>query len=152
MAVQKLVKKYFSQLFEKFLRQKNVNLLKPSQIDNFKNTTDNIINCASIARMKECETNKSKAIKNNILGTLNLMKSIRNNKKRKRKKFINSYIYGCRLSTIKKIILGHLKLAIFYGWIKSHRVFKTLYKYILIRIDHDKKSNMYSYSICSPNK
>ena len=43
--------------------------------------------------MKECEKNKSKAIKNNILGTLNLTNSIRNYQKRKRKNFINSFIH-----------------------------------------------------------
>ena len=52
-----------SQLFDKIFapKKKKLNLLKPSQIDNFlkKNTIDIIINCASIARMKECERNKS---------------------------------------------------------------------------------------------
>ena len=59
-------------------KKKDLNLLKESSINKFlKNKYNLIINCAAVARMKECEKNPSKAIKVNIFGTLNLVKEIK---------------------------------------------------------------------------
>ena len=58
--------------------RKQLDLLNVSQIKKilYKNKYNLIINCASIARMKQCETNISHVIKNNIEGTLNLVNVI----------------------------------------------------------------------------
>ena len=59
--------------------KQNLNLLKSSSISRFlKNKYHLIINCAGIARMKECEKNPFRAIEVNIFGTLNLIKEIIN--------------------------------------------------------------------------
>ena len=59
-------------------KKKFLNLLNPKQIFSIlkKNNIKTIINCASLARMKDCEKDVSKAINNNVLGTYNLVKSI----------------------------------------------------------------------------
>ena len=47
-------------------KKKDLNLLKESSINKFlKNRYNLIINCAAVARMKECEKNPFKAIKFN---------------------------------------------------------------------------------------
>ena len=59
--------------------KRSLNLLKRSSISRFlKNGYHLIINCAGIARMKECEKNPFKAIEVNIFGTLNLIKELIN--------------------------------------------------------------------------
>ena len=145
-----------SQLFDKIFapKKKKLNLLKPSQIDNFlkKNTIDIIINCASIARMKECERNKSKAIKNNILGTFNLINSIRNYQKKKKKKILLIHMSSDAVyPSIKGNYSEHSELGPYnvYGWTKLSAEFlvKTLENYILIRTRfYDKKKIKYKYS------
>ena len=60
-------------------KKKKLNILNKSTIQKFlKKNYNLIINCAAIARMGECEKNPNKAIKVNILGTLNLAKEIIN--------------------------------------------------------------------------
>ena len=62
--------------------KKNLNLLKSSSIKKYLNKKyDLIINCAAMARMKDCEKNSFKAVKINIFGTLNLVKEIINYRK-----------------------------------------------------------------------
>ena len=147
----------------KFLRQKKkLNLLKPAQIDNFfkKNKIDIIINCASIARMKECEKNKSKAIKNNILGTLNLTNSIRNYQKKKKKKILLIHLSTDAVyPSIKGNYSEHSNLGPYnvYGWTKLSAEFlvKTLENYILIRTrfyDKKKLNTSIQYLIFLPHK
>ena len=69
-----------SKIFKNIYAPKKVflNLLNPKQINQIlkRNKITTIINCASIARMKECEKNVGKAINNNIEGTYNLVKAI----------------------------------------------------------------------------
>ena len=58
--------------------KKELNLLNKKKISKFlKKKYNLIINCAAIARMKECEKNPSKAIAVNIFGTLNLVEEIK---------------------------------------------------------------------------
>ena len=60
-------------------KKKKLNLLDRSNIRKFLSKEyDLIINCAAIARMKECEKNPNKAIKVNVFGTLNLVTEIIN--------------------------------------------------------------------------
>ena len=57
--------------------KKKLNLLNKSSIRKFLSRKyDLIINCAAIARMKECEKKPNKAIKINVFGTLNLVTEI----------------------------------------------------------------------------
>ena len=58
-------------------KKQDLNLLRRSSISKFlKNGYDLIINCAAIARVKECEKNPFKAVRVNILGTSNLVREI----------------------------------------------------------------------------
>ena len=58
-------------------RKKELNLLNKKNIRKFiKKKYNVIINCAAVARMRECERNPSKAIKVNVFGTLNLVEEI----------------------------------------------------------------------------
>lgn len=79
-----------SNLFKNLLtpKKKNLNLLNSNQISRMlkKNNIKTIINCASLARMKDCEDNIGKAINNNILGTFNLVNSILKFEKESKKK------------------------------------------------------------------
>ena len=60
-------------------KKKKLNLLNKSSIRSFLSKKyDLVINCAAIARMKECEKNPIKAIKVNIFGNLNLVTEIIN--------------------------------------------------------------------------
>ena len=57
--------------------KKKLNLLNKSSIGKFLSRKyDLVINCAAIARMKECEKNPKKAIKINVFGRLNLVTEI----------------------------------------------------------------------------
>ena len=67
-----------------------------------KNNFNIIINCASLARVKDCENNKSLTIDNNILGTLNLVKAIQAYEIKKKKNRINTDIYRRSLSIIER--------------------------------------------------
>ena len=69
-----------SKIFKKIdaPKKKELNLLSKKKIKKFlKKKYNLIINCAAIARMKECEKNPSKAIKVNFFGTLNLTEGIK---------------------------------------------------------------------------
>ena len=57
--------------------RKDLNLLNTKSIKKFLNKKYNlIINCADLARMRECEKEPEKAININIFGTLNLVSEI----------------------------------------------------------------------------
>ena len=58
-------------------KKKNLNLLKKATIKKFlKKNYSIIINCAAMARMKECEKKPHKAFSVNVIGTLNLVKTL----------------------------------------------------------------------------
>ena len=77
--------KYFKNLDSP--RKNNLNLLSSSSIEKFlKKKYNLIINCAAVARMKECEKNPLKAIKVNIFGTSNLVNEIIKYEKKFKKK------------------------------------------------------------------
>ena len=64
-----------------------LNLLKRANIKKrLKNKYSLIINCAAMARMKECELSPSKAININVFGALNLVREIINYQKKFNKK------------------------------------------------------------------
>lgn len=78
-----------SKIFKKLdaPQKKELNLLNKKNIRKFiKKKYNVIINCAAIARMKECEKNPNKAIKVNVFGTLNLVEAIKKHHKNYKEK------------------------------------------------------------------
>mgnify|MGYP001382080535 CR=1 FL=1 len=66
-----------------FPTKKELNILSIKKINLYmkKKNIELIINCAAIARMRECEINKLKAFNINVIGTLNLMKCVKTTNK-----------------------------------------------------------------------
>jgi len=67
--------------------KKKLNLLNSKSIKNtIKKNYSLIINCAALARMRECEINPSKAIKINIIGLQKLINEIKEFEQKNKKK------------------------------------------------------------------
>ena len=129
-------------------KKQDLNLLRRSSISKFlKNGYDLIINCAAIARMKECEKNPLKAIKVNVFGTLNLVQEIMHYQDNFKKK-----INLIHISTdgVYPSIKGNYsensvaKPYNVYGWTKlcSESIVKMLENYIIIRTRFFDKANI----------
>ena len=129
-------------------KKNKLNLLNKSTIKNFlKKKYNLIINCAAAARMKECEKNPNKAIKINVIGTLNLVREIINYAINFRKK-----IRLIHISTdgVYPSINGNysengpLKPYNVYGWTKlcSESIVKKLKNYVVIRTKFFDKTNI----------
>lgn len=116
--------------------KKKINLLNISSISNFlvKNDIKIIINCAAMARMKECEINPQKAIETNIEGSLNLVNSInKSNQKILIVHFSSDSVYGSKnIQFNEKSKLNPYNI---YAWTKlsSEYVFRTYSDHIIIR-------------------
>jgi len=119
--------------------KKKLNLLKRDSIKKFLNKEYSlIINCAAMARMKECEKKPKKAINLNILGTINLCREILEykNKFNKEIKLIHISTDGVYASTKGNYSeKSRLKPYNVYGWTKmwSEEFVKVLKNYIIIR-------------------
>ena len=117
-----------------------------------KNNFNIIINCASLARVKDCENNKSLTIDNNILGTLNLVKAIQDYEIKKKKKIILIQISTDAVyPSLKGNYKENSKLGPYnvYGWSKlaSEFLVRVLEKVIIIRTRFYKKNLIkYKYS------
>ena len=128
--------------------KKNLNLLNKSSINKFlKKKYHLIINCAAIARMKECEKNPFKAIRVNILGTSNLIKEILHyeNNYKKKIKLIHISTDGVYPSTEGNYSeKSSLKPYNVYGWTKlcSETIVQMLKNYVIIRTRFFDKSNI----------
>ena len=139
--------KIFKNLY--FPIKKNLNIEKRSQIKRvlLKNNFDLIINCAAIARMRECEKNPSKAIKVNIFGTKNLVDEIINYEK-----IFNKKIKLIHISTdgVYPSMNGNysensrIEPYNVYGWTKyySELIVKKLKNYVVIRTRFFDKKNI----------
>ena len=134
--------------------KKKLNILHTDQIRNTLNkiNPNTIIHCASLARMKECEKDKSTAINNNILGTLNLIKQILEFQKNKKKSIKLIYISS---DAVYPSIKGNYKESSelgpynVYGWTKLSAEFlvKILSNYIIIRTRfYNKEKINYKFS------
>ena len=129
-------------------KKKDLNLLKKSNINKFlKNGYNLIINCAAIARMKECEKNPIKATNVNVFGTLNLVEEIIKHevKLKKRTKLIHISTDGVYPSTKGNYSENStLKPYNVYGWTKlcSESIIKVLKNYIIIRTRFFDKNNI----------
>jgi len=119
--------------------KKKLNLLKRISIKkSLKEGYHLIINCAAIARMKECEKNPHKAINVNVFGTLNLVKEIMSYEaiSKKKIKLIHISTDGVYPSTKGNYSENSsLKPYNVYGWTKlcSEYIVKMLQNYIIIR-------------------
>jgi len=149
----KIIKsKFFPNL--KHPKKKILNILNKKQIENFliKKKINLVLHCAALARVKDCELNKSKAKKINIIGTQNIVKSILKIKKTKKKDiklvFISSdAVYASTRGNYKETdktspynIYGLTKL-------KGEKIVKKLKNYIIIRTRFfDKKKIPFKYS------
>lgn len=149
----KIIKsKFFPNL--KYPSKKKLNILDKKKVKNFliKNEIDLIIHAAALARVKECELDKLKAKKINIIGTKNIVDSIlkvkRNIKKDITLVFISSdAVYSSSGGKHKET--DQLSPYNFYGFtkLKGEKLVKKLSKYIIIRTRFfDKKKIPFKYS------
>ena len=130
--------KLFKNLFCPTKKQLNIenknNIRKILKKKNF----DLIINCAAMARMKQCEIFPDKAIKTNIFGTKNLVDEIENYKKKYKRdiKIIHISTDGVYPSVAgnysEKDTTEPYNI---YGWTKlySELIIKKLRKHVVIR-------------------
>ena len=134
--------------------RKVFNLLNLNQMKKFllKKKIEIIINCAALARIKDCEKDKNLAIENNILGTLNLVKVVKLFEKKYKKKIIFIQISS---DAVYPSISGNYnensELGPYnaYGWTKlaSEFLVQILDKYIIIRTRfYNKKLINYKHS------
>ena len=135
-------------------KKKELDLLNRNSISKTfkKKKIEIIINCAALARIKDCEKSPSQAIKINIYGTSNLVKEILNyNSKNKNK------IKLIHISTdaVYNSIKGNyredspLKPYNVYGWTKVASEFfvKLVNNHVIVRTRFfDKKTLKYKYS------
>jgi len=145
-----------SKLFKNLKRpsSKKVNILSKSKIENFliKNKIDTIIHCAAMARVKECEENKKKAYKINVIGTKNIINVIKNiqkkNKKRIKLIFMSTDgVYASIKGNYKETDI--LKPYNYYGWtkLKAEQQVKKLDNYLIIRTRFFNKNKIkFTYS------
>ncbi len=119
--------------------KEKLNIAKRSNIQKFlKKNYNLVINCAAVARMKECEKNHKKAIKINVIGTLNLVREIVNYEDNFKKKIklihiSTDAVYSSTKGNYTEKSL--LKPYNVYGWTKlcSEYIVKKLKNYVIIR-------------------
>jgi len=119
---------------------KTLNILNQKKIEDFliKNKIKIILHCAALARVKECEKNKKKAYRVNVLGTQNIVKSVNNCWKKNNLSikviFMSSDgVYSSTSGNYKET--DNLKSYNYYGWtkIQGEKAVKKLNNYIIIR-------------------
>ena len=140
-----------SKLFKKiyFPSKKKLNILNNKKIRKILTTGkfQIIINCAALARMRECENNISKAIDVNVSGTLNLVKEIikynKSNKKNLRLIHISTdAVYPSQKGGYsEKSPLGPYNV---YGWTKlaSEFLVKMIDNHVILRTRFFNKENI----------
>ena len=149
----KIIKsKFFPNL--KHPKKKILNILNRNKIEKYliKEKISLILHCAALARVKDCEFNKNKAKKINIIGTQNIVKSILKIKKNKKNDiklvFISSdAVYASTKGNYKETdklspynVYGQTKL-------KGEKIVKKLSNYIIIRTRFfDKRKIPFKYS------
>ena len=144
--------KFFPNL--KHPKKKILNILNKNKIENYliKKKINLVLHCAALARVKDCELNKSKAKKINIIGTQNVVKSILKIKKYKKKDiklvFISSdAVYSSTRGNYKET--DRLSPYNVYGLtkLKGEKIVKKLKNYIIIRTRFfNKKKIPFEYS------
>jgi len=131
-----------------FPSKKKLDILNRATISKYiKKGYDLVINCAAMARMKECEKNPIKAINVNVFGTLNLVQEIMNYEVSQKKKvrLVHLSTDGVYPSTKGNYFENSpLKPYNVYGWTKlcSESVIKMLENYLIIRTRFFDKTNI----------
>ena len=149
----KIIKsKFFPNL--EYPKKKMLNILNKKQIENYlvKKKIDLVLHCAALARVKDCEFDKNKAKKINIIGTDNIVKSILKIQKIKKKDiklvFISSdAVYASTRGNYKET--DKTSPYNFYGLtkLKGEKIVKKLKNYMIIRTRFfDKKKIPFKYS------
>lgn len=146
----KIIKsKFFPNL--KYPKKKILNILNKKQIENYliKKKINLVLHCAALARVKDCELNKNKAKKINIIGTKNIVKSILKIKKKDIKLvFISSdAVYASTKGNYKET--DKTFPYNFYGLtkLKGEKIVKKLKNYMIIRTRFfDKRKIPFKYS------
>ena len=151
----KIIKsKFFPNL--EYPKKKMLNILNKKQIENYlvKKKIDLVLHCAALARVKDCEFDKNKAKKINIIGTDNIVKSILKIQKIKKKDiklvFISSdAVYASTRGNYKET--DKTSPYNFYGLtkLKGEKIVKKLKNYMIIRTRFfDKKKNSFQVLSC----
>ena len=124
--------------FLSFIKKKNIKL---------------IINCAAVARMRECEKNRLKAFDTNVFGTLNLLKSINKIDENIKLVHISSdAVYPCKKGNYSE--QSKLQPYNFYGYTKllSEKIILNSKNYMIIRTRFfDKNKILFSHSATDKN-
>ena len=138
----------------KYPKKKILNILNKKQIENYliKKKINLVLHCAALARVKDCEVNKNKAKKINVIGTLNIVESILKIKKINKKEiklvFISSdAVYASTRGNYKEIDKPFPYN--FYGLtkLKGEKIVKKLKSYMIIRTRFfDKNKIPFKYS------
>ena len=138
----------------KYPKKKILNILNKKQIENYliKKKINLVLHCAALARVKDCELNKNKAKKINIIGTQNIVKSILKIQKMKKKDIKLVFISS---DAVYASVKGNYKETDktnpynFYGLtkLKGEKIVKKLKNYIIIRTRFfDKRKIPFKYS------
>ena len=141
-----------SNLFSNLINpsKKKLNILNQHNIEKFiiNKKINLILHCAALARVKECENNKKKAININVKGTSNVVKAILNTRNNIKLIFISSdAVYSPNKGNHKEN--DKLNPYNFYGWTKllAEEQVKQLKKHIIIRTRFFDKNNIpFNYS------
>ena len=134
--------------------KKTLNILNQKKIEDYliKKKINEILHCAALARVKECEKNKKKAFKINVIGTQNVVKAVYNCSKFYNLKikliFLSSDgIYSSNKGNYKETDIP--KPYNYYGWTKlqGENAVKKLNDYIIIRTRFfDKNKIKFNYA------
>lgn len=134
----------------KYPSKKKLNILNQNKIERYlrQNNIYLILHCAALARVRECENNKKKAISININGTNNVVNAIKKVNKNIKLVFISSdAVYVSTNGNYKET--DKLKPYNIYGWtkFKGEKVVKSLKNFIIIRTRFfNKKKIKFKYS------
>jgi len=134
----------------KYPTKNNLNILNQNKIERFiiNNKINIILHCAAFARVKECENNKKKASKINIIGTSNVVKAILNTNKNINLIFISSdSVYPPNKGNNKEN--DKLQPYNFYGWTKllAEEYVKQIKNHVIVRTRFFDKNNIpFKYS------
>ncbi len=133
-----------------FPKKTEVNLLSLKKISSFlkKKNIKLIINCAAIARMKDCEKKKINAFNINVIGTLNIVKSVyKINQDIKVVHISSDAVYPSKKGNYGE--KSRLETYNFYGFTKilSEKIILNLDNYMIIRTRFfDKKKIPFTHS------
>ncbi len=138
----------------KYPSKKKLNITNKNQIYKYfsKNKINLVLHCAAIARVRECEKNKKKAYRTNVIGTSNIVQSILKIRKLYNRDikliFLSSdAVYPSTKGNYKETDkISHYN---YYGYtkIKGEKIVRKLKNYIIIRTRFFNKNKIpFNYS------